>query len=49
MALERVRLQWERFAEKEGFMSGRKERVGDEKLIKISVTVSVTVTSSLHA
>jgi len=35
---EEERLQWEGFAEK-GFKSGMKERVGDEKLIIISVTV----------
>ena len=35
-------LQWEGFTEKGGFksLSGMKERVGDEKLIIISVTVS---------
>jgi len=35
---EKERLQWEGFAEKGGFKSGKKERVGDEKLIVISVS-----------
>jgi len=39
---EKERLQWVGFAEKESFKSGMKERVGDEKLIIISVAVSVT-------
>ena len=37
---EKERLQWEGFAEKEGFMSVMKERVDDGKLIIISITVS---------
>ena len=39
---EKERLQCEGFAEKEGFKSGVKKRVGDGKLIIISMTVSGT-------
>ena len=38
--VEKERLQWKRLAEKERFESGMKERVGDGKLIIVSITVS---------
>jgi len=37
---EKESLQWEGFAENGAFKSGMKERVGDGKLLMISMTVS---------
>ena len=44
---ENERLQREGFAEKGGFKSGMKERVGDEKLIIISAAIAAIATTVL--
>jgi len=43
---EKERLQWEGFAEKEGFEPEMKGRVGDGKLIIISMTVNTIRTQT---